>query len=385
MSDSNTRIVVRTHSLNYAEKRLFAGIPLKNYEVKKLIDFVRFPAHLYWRIKKKPHPFLTNLFCDFGLNKYQLLHFFNAINMGNQPWLTTFERYLPRDAHHPGVEPKENWYINYVLKRVAHKSCKKLIAISDYAYRSQVRYLEEYGKYQNEILSKIIVLHPPQKLMIQHWEEKKKDPDFTVFTIVGADFFRKGGMEILHVFERLFKEKRNVKLNIVSSLDFGDYASLATAEDQKKATAIIDTYDQISHYTAIPNTEVMDILLKTDIGLLPTYDDTYGYFVLECQAFGCPVISTNGGALPEINNNEVGWMIDVPLFKDGRSLPKEPDQKITFSTVVEEKLYEYVLEALNNPGIIKQKGEKAMQRILKEHDMDVYTKRMEEIYTQALA
>ena len=125
MSVSQKRIIVGTHSLNYAEKRLFAGIPLKNFEVKKLKDFVRVFAHLYWKIKRKPHPFFTNLFCDLGLNNYQLLHFFNAVNMGNQPWLTTFERYLPRDAHHPGVAPKENWYINYALMRVAHPSCKK--------------------------------------------------------------------------------------------------------------------------------------------------------------------------------------------------------------------------------------------------------------------
>ena len=97
MPIANTKIKVGTHSLNYAEKRLFAGLTFENYEVKKLKDFIKIPAHLYWRIYKKPHPFLTNLFFDAGFNKAKLMHFFNAVSMGNQPWITSFERYLPRD------------------------------------------------------------------------------------------------------------------------------------------------------------------------------------------------------------------------------------------------------------------------------------------------
>lgn len=54
---------------------------------------------------------------------------------------------------------------------------------------------------------------------------------------------------------------------------------------------------------------------KSDVGLLPTWADTYGYSVLEFQACGCPVISSNTRGLPEINNNEAGWIINMPLTK----------------------------------------------------------------------
>ena len=112
-------------------------MPYKNYEVRQVTDFCKIPAHLYWKYAKKPHPFFNNLFWDFGLNSYKLLHFFNAVNIGNKPWITTFEQYIPRGAHRIGRFSKENKYIDFVLKRAAHKSCKKLIALSDYAYRSQ--------------------------------------------------------------------------------------------------------------------------------------------------------------------------------------------------------------------------------------------------------
>ncbi len=385
MQVSNKKRIVGTFSFNYSEKRMFAGLTLKGFEFKKIKDFVRIFAHIYWRIKKKPHPYFTNLFWDFGLNNYQILHFFNAVNMGNQPWITTFERYIPRDAHHPGVVPKENWYINYTLKRAAHPSCKKLIAISDYAYRSQVRYLKAFGRYQDEILAKTIILHPGQKLMITSLAEKKCDPNVITFTIVGADFFRKGGKEILNVFDRLLAENKAVALNVISSLDYGDYASLSTKEDQLKALAIIEKNERIKHFKYIPNAQVLEILKATDISLLPTYDDTYGYFVLESQAFGCPVISTNGGVLPEINNNEIGWVIEVPLFEDGRSIPREKEQKKIFTTIVEESLYRYINEVIDNPSLIKIKGEKALKRISVEHNLDSFAQKIEEIYNNALS
>ena len=246
MSASNKKISVGTHSISYIQNRLFATLPFQNYEVRKLKDFVRIPAHIYWKIKKKPHRFLTNLFYDGGLNNYELLHFFNAVNMGNQPWISTFERYIPRDAHHPGVFPKENWYIDYSLKRAAHPSCKKLIALSNYAKRSQLRYLQEYGSYETEIMSKVEVMHAPQKLMIKDFAEKTTDKNFLTFTLAGADFFRKGGKEMLHVFDRLLNENYPVRLNIISNLSFGDYASKSTKEDQDNAIRIISKHKAIA-------------------------------------------------------------------------------------------------------------------------------------------
>ncbi|MBK9672601.1 MAG: glycosyltransferase family 4 protein [Bacteroidetes bacterium] len=385
MSSNSAKRIVGTHSITYSQIRLFATLPFENYEVVKLKDFMRVPAHLYWKLKKKPHRFLTNLFYDAGLNKYDLLHFLNAVNMGNQPWICTFERYIPRDAHHPGVYKDENRYINYALQRAAHPSCKKLLALSNYAKRSQIRYLQEYGKYEEEIMSKVEVLHAPQKLMIHNFDEKTTNPDFLTFTITGADFFRKGGLEIIRVFDRLLSEKHPVWLNIISSLNYGDYASKSTKINKDYVLGIIAKHKQINHYTSLPNDKVLQLLRSTDIGLLPTYDDTYAFYVLECQAFGCPVITTNGAALPENNNNTVGWMIDVPLYEDGRSIPRGAEQKSTFSNIVQEKLYMYVLDALKNPTQIREKGEKAMLRIKNEHDLTSYTKRMEEIYNLALA
>ncbi|WP_125140102.1 glycosyltransferase family 4 protein [Clostridium transplantifaecale] len=54
--------------------------------------------------------------------------------------------------------------------------------------------------------------------------------------------------------------------------------------------------------------------------LLPTFADTYGYSLLEMQACGLPVVSTNVRAMPEINDNECGWIAKLPVNEYGEAL-----------------------------------------------------------------
>ncbi|MCC9168227.1 glycosyltransferase family 4 protein [Pontibacter harenae] len=379
-----SKIIVGTHAAGYNPKRNFIDLPLSDYEVQKKKDFLKVPAHVYFKLKKKSHPFLSNLFYDIGLNNVPLYHFFNAINIGNIPWVTTFEHYLPRGAHRPDVFKHEKWYIAFATQRLMHNSCKRMVAMSQFAYDAQLNFLYEYGDFVEELKQKMVVLHPQQPKLIDSIDQKKTAGDCITFTITGSDFFRKGGKEILRVFSKLLDEKQPVKLNIVSDLQFGDYASRATKEDQILAMNIINKYKQIEHYNQLPNISVLEVLRKTDVGLLPTYDETYGYSVLEAQAAGCPVITTNGAALSEINNNDIGWLIEVPLVEDNRSIPRTKEAKEIFSEIVEGQLDAIVRSIIEDRNVIMKKGAKALQRIEEEHCPFKVAKILETIYDAAL-
>lgn len=67
------------------------------------------------------------------------------------------------------------------------------------------------------------------------------------------------------------------------------------------------------HHTSLSNDAVLEMIKTSDVGLLPTWQETYGFSVLEMQACGCPVITTNVRALPEINPENAGWLIRCPL------------------------------------------------------------------------
>ncbi len=58
-----------------------------------------------------------------------------------------------------------------------------------------------------------------------------------------------------------------------------------------------------------------EILPNTDVYLLPTYNEAFGFAILEAMAYGIPVISTNHFAIPEIiEHGKSGFLIDFGHF-----------------------------------------------------------------------
>jgi glycosyltransferase involved in cell wall biosynthesis len=236
-------------------------------------------------------------------------------------------------------------------------------------------------------MNKCIVLQPPQRLIIDNLKDKKhlNSNDKIVFTLVGSDFFRKRGMETVKVFDKLKKLGfTNWHLNIVSSMNFGDYATRTTKSDQDYAIGIIENnIENISLFRRLSNTDVITLFKKSHIGLLPTYADTYGYSVLEAQACGCPVISTNIRAMPEINNDECGWIIKVPKNNLGFGILDTIEERILFSTIIEEEIYRILKNILKNPKQINGKSSAAIERIKNEHCLNKHTQKLKEIYKEA--
>jgi len=92
--------------------------------------------------------------------------------------------------------------------------------------------------------------------------------------------------------------------------------NISLIERKKLKSLILDNLDRITYYEYLPNNEILELMkYKIQVGMLPTRGDTYGYSVLEFQASGCPVISTDVRALLEINNEDCGWIINVPKNK----------------------------------------------------------------------
>ena len=161
--------------------------------------------------------------------------------------------------------------------------------------------------------------------------------------------------------------------------------SKTNSKDKDLAEKLVSGNTNIKYYKTLPNNKVLELLKNSHIGLLPTYADTYGYSVLEAQAAGCPVISTNIRALPEINNNEAGWIIEVPKDKNGNAILKTPEDRKELSSIIEQELYRIIKdEIIPNPEIIKKKGEKALQRIRQHHNPNDKAQFLENLYKKCL-
>lgn len=230
-------------------------------------------------------------------------------------------------------------------------------------------------------------MHPPQKLFLNSYSEKVLKPDGVIkFMFVGASFFRKGGVEIVETFKRI-REQYNysIELTIVSSLRIDNYATKEGPEDVQRAKNLIEQNSSwIRWHPKLPNKETIELMKGAHVGLLPTYADTYGFSVLEFQAAGCPCITTDVRALPEINNINVGWVINIPKKQLGEAIVETKEDRNIISKLIRNGIEKSVHEIFSDKELIIKKAENSIARIKECHSVDKYASKMCEIYREAL-
>ncbi len=376
MNIKQKKVVGHVHR-GYNEKRNFLNLELKDFTYRsKRIDPFKILDHIYFNFYNRTNPVYHNF--HYGYGSCDLFHFFNGISLGKKSWITTFEHYLPRLIINKNLQMRG-------LRSLIGSSCKQIIAMSECTKLIQQNYLcNNYPNWEMDILQKIKVIHPAQRKIISNYSDKQLDTALT-FTIVGALFFLKGGREILSVFDELLSKKHDIKLNIVSSLECDNYASFTTKEDVALAIKIINKYPMnIKHFKYLPNHKVIELFKESHIALLPTYDDTYGYTVLEAQACGCPVITTDIRSLPEINNDEIGFVIQVPKNEIRSGLLTTSKDRKIFSSILKEKLLELIKNISTNHDMVKTKGLLALNNITENHCPEKKADLLNQIYLNAI-
>lgn len=323
------------------------------------------------------------------------IHFFNSVTNKDIPWISTFETLIPRTTAtafiQNGLEPDDNQtnmkHIKKYLKLLAKEQCKKIIALSEMNKKMQLHLLNYFPEYQAVIEKKLIQMNPPQKKIRERKEVEEKEINHVLkFLFVGKFFNLKGGKEIVDVFDKIKKETNfEFELHIVSLGDmknhaFGEYKD--TEEEIEEVNKKIKNNDSITLHHYIENNQLLEMMKTFDVGLLPTWADTYGYSVLEFQASGCPVVSTDVRALPEINNDSVGWMIKLPINEFGEVHIKSHEEKLAARTSMQNQLESIILNILKHPEQLKEKSLNAYDQVTKNHSIEAYMKMLSEIYEE---
>jgi len=371
--------VIATDKSGYATERNISGLPFQRYRVRRAPNLYRLPNYLHFRVTGNAHARWSNLHRDLGWGSYDLLHLFNGVSRGRKPWISTFETFLPRWGAYGDDDLKAG------LEAMAQPSCKALLALSDCAKRIQIDLLDQYPAYREAILPKLMVLHPAQSIVLDDINEKTLSEDFIDLVIVGNLFFLKGGLELLRVVNMLLNEGAPLRLHIVSGLKTGDHATLSGPKELGWAQRFLRAHpERILHHPSLPNREVLYLLKKSHLGLLPTWADTYGYSVLEAQAMGCATITTNVRALPEINPPEAGWMAQVPVDALGYAKINSEAERKTFSNDLTFELERILRSIIEAPSVIQGKGTAALNRIKAHHHPTAQAAWLENLYDQIL-
>lgn len=327
-----------------------------------------------------------------------LYHFFNVICLQKnvkRPWITSFETVVPRLSlllgEHKIKYPDYNKFKKVIesdrhllgcLENIASRGCFNLIALSANALQIQNDFFGAIDFFNRFDKDKIISLLPPQKLLFDGY--RTFGGNEIRFLFVGRDFFRKGGYEALTALVTLRRHhKLPIRFTIVGSIKqewFGN-----THSDQIKDTYRIldENKDWIIHYPSLPNKIVLELMKNADVGLLPTWSDSFGYSILEMQACGLPVITTDVRAIPEINSDLCGWIINMPKNRFGELLEVK-SKRSEISQMIYDGLVSIIMNIFGQPSVISLKAEASLARIKQFHDPDKYGMQLKSIYQRAL-
>jgi glycosyltransferase involved in cell wall biosynthesis len=346
---------------------------LKVFDLYKLRDFIYFK-----RFKKTNHS-LHNSFDDrFSYSKADVYHFFNGVNFGDKPWISTFEGILPRFGNNKIMERK-------AIKAILKSNCKQLIAFSEFNYQMQLSFIQrEYPEAFDIIKSKTQIILPPQDTsqFINH--DRFNNIQTLKLLFVGHDFFRKGGREVFNVVENLVKKGHKVELTIVSKLQSDNFITDTSSKDSELWRNKIKQVTFCKYHQQLPSNDINILMRESHLLLIPSLQDTFGYVVLEAQSNGLPVVSTSIRAFPEINNDSCGYLINIPQTDKGFA-----DVYSNGYDVISDKLSREITEILTsvlaNSNELLMKSENSVKRILAHHNPKEFFRKIDLIYANALA
>lgn len=390
-------------SKNYAAQRLFLDkLPECQYKDVRFYNWCLWKNAYLWglkaigKLKMSPEEMVAKLFYDFKMiipTGCDVFHFFNCINLGkHSKWVISVESGVPWPVSVTRCVESENAdlssiaqdkYVERRIKALANSNCLGLLALSHCTENIQREIIKQFPQYESIIAKKMITLLPPQKLVINDVKEKRvtwNEEEPLTFIYVGSDFYRKGGRETVQVLSELYK-RYSFKLILISSMAVDEKRYMRTENDEKESKCLIErNKDWIEYYDRLPNTEVLEKMKKAHVCLLPTWMDTFAYSVLEAQACGTPVISTSLRALTEINNENVGWLIDVPVNRLNNPLHLTREQQDIFSEKLLNGLYDKVEYVLQHREEIKDKAMKCLVKIKDYHSPQKYEEKLRMVY-----
>lgn len=265
-------------------------------------------------------------------------------------------------------------------------ACIALIAMSENARNVQENLsFKSVGNDAKSIMGKVEILHPPQKT----YAIEEKVSALPTITFVGNAFYHKGGYEMLRAMDLVWQSGLKFKLNLVSNFSKTNWLDThITHSDENEVVQILNKWSaNISVHRLIDNQRVINLFKQSNVAILPSFGETYGYAVIEAQACGCPVITTNSWAFPEINNNSIGWLLELPTVIENGGLKakiRNIEEVSEYRKLMIEAIEFTIKEVIDNINLAADKGVQARNRVKLMHDPVKHSNSLKAIYAKAL-
>ncbi|GIV57667.1 MAG: hypothetical protein KatS3mg042_0580 [Rhodothermaceae bacterium] len=363
---------------NYNWRRNIFGVQVRNVEHVRVVDAGGILGKALKKIGLNV-PYAWRLHRSYlSYPQVDLMHLWGVVSLGKIPWVVTTSIGMPMSSLKTESQ-------NLIVDALCSSYCRKIIVYNEFVRERQISKIARLRPGCESIVrEKMVELSPFQEKIVNDYEEKRDylpDDGCIHLVIVGHLFFQKGGYILLKVVDDMIRWGYPFKLTIVSRLVINDsWIDGPVDEILQETKSIIVSNENIKWYAELPNHEVLKLLKSSHVAFLPSQNETFGYFVLEAQACGCPVVTTGINSFPYINSDHCGWIIKT----DCTSGESPRDGGSSMRECIRDGIRRVLMEIIGNPGIIEEKGVAALRRIESEHDPHKFSEALRKIYEQAL-
>jgi glycosyltransferase involved in cell wall biosynthesis len=306
---------LRKHILNF-------GIGLRSFEfvhrpkrpASRPMNLKDMPTEMIFKIRKtnlvtriRQLVGIPNIRIIFA--KEDVIFTYGCLLVTNRPYCVYIENALALFNYNNGIakNPLARFLVTFFLKR---QDCKKVLFMSEAAHTGFFSTMRFSKNDRARISGKSAVCYP----LIRHpfrdvVAPKRIAAGDTVRFLFTGTFYIKGGLEIIHAFDRIRKEFRNVELTIITGTE------AMWPEDKELIESIPDAhlydaaFDEKTLYERFYDTH--------HVFLYPTYRDSFGLVLVEALAAGLPIIGTDQYATGEMIIDDFnGYLMPDHPLKD---------------------------------------------------------------------
>jgi len=265
--------------------------------------------------------------------------------------------------------------VAYITRLLASPNCRRLLFWSEAGRKTLV----SYGHVSDRsVLAKSDVVYPAVRRVV---DEDIRYRDRAVNVLFSGDFFRKGGVNVVDAFEQAQKHFPDIRLTLCcdEAIDF----KTSNLPLRNEYLGKIKANPAIRLGRVSRRTMIDELLPDADVFLIPTYNEAFGFAILEAMAFGVPIVSTTHFAIPEMIDHGVsGYLVDTDRFDcetmfRGYMVNEIPDE---FRTHVTRHVFDYLCRLLESASLRREIGTSALATARTKFSFDQRNSRMEAIF-----
>ena len=292
-----------------------------------------------------------------NLNKYDVIHDNQSLAyellffQKKKPLITTIHHPISLDLSYQLQSTNDiflkllmrRWHSFLVMQKFVAKRLKKIVVPSN----SSMEDIKEEFHVDKNKMERVMngidlnVFYPDSKI--------QKIP-FRLVTVASADVPLKGLDYLLNALSDLAEVYSDISLSIIGEQKKGGHT--------ERLIKKLNLEKRVNFFSNLTQEDLRKTYCEAELAIIPSLYEGFGFAAIEAMACGVPLISSSGGALPEVIK-DTGIIIPPKNVKE---------------------IYNSVDYLLSSPHIAKELAEKGLQRANSKFSWAAIAKKLEKVY-----